>query len=86
MRIEKKTWPKDFQKVYEGKKTFDVRLADFECNEGDTLVLREWDPDTKSYTGRELEKEVRYVAKTKDFSYWSENDVQALGYQIIALQ
>lgn len=48
MRIEKKCWPEYFNKVLEGKKTFDFRLADFECKEGDILVLKEWDPNTKN--------------------------------------
>ncbi len=44
MRIEKKCWPEFFQKLADGTKTYELRLADWECNPGDTLVLREWDP------------------------------------------
>ena len=49
--IHKKTWPKYFQEILEGKKKFEVRLADFEVKEGDTLILEEYDPDIKKYTG-----------------------------------
>ena len=49
MIIEKKTWPKYFQAIIEGKKNFELRLGDWECNEGDTLILKEWDPETKKY-------------------------------------
>jgi len=55
-RIEKKVWPKFFQKILDGDKTFELRLADFECKLGDILVLREWDSEIKEYTGRVLEK------------------------------
>ena len=48
MRIEKKVWPKFFQKILDGDKTFELRLADFECKPGDILVLKEWDPETKN--------------------------------------
>ena len=56
MKIEKKAWPEFFQKIINGDKTFELRLADFECKPGDTLVLREWKPETKEYTGRVLKK------------------------------
>ncbi len=36
------------------------KLADRECNEEDVLVLKKWDPETKEYTDRVLEKEVTY--------------------------
>ncbi len=84
MRIEKKTWPGYFEKVLEGTKNFEARLADFECNPGDTLVLREWDPRTKSYTGRVIEKKVKYVVRTKDLKYWSDEEVEEYGFQFIS--
>lgn len=84
MRIEKKTWPGYFEKVLEGAKNFEARLADFKCDPGDTLVLREWDPRTKSYTGRVVEKKVKYVVKTKDLKYWSDEEVEKYGFQIIS--
>ncbi len=54
MRIKKKVWPEYFQQIVDGKKTFELRLNDFDISEGDTLVLNEWDPATKDYTGRTL--------------------------------
>ncbi|RME30877.1 DUF3850 domain-containing protein [Candidatus Woesearchaeota archaeon] len=86
MRHEKKIWPKYFQKILEGKKTYELRLADWACNEGDILVLREWDPETKAYTGRVIEKEVTYVSKTKDVTFWPKEAVERYGYQIIAFR
>ncbi len=86
MRIEKKTWPKLFQDILDGKKTFDLRLADFECQEGDILVLREFDPKTKEYTGRVLEKEITYVLKTKDLDFWNKEEVGEFGYVVMGLK
>ena len=86
MKIEKKIWPKFFQKVLDGDKTFELRLADFECNSGDTLVLREWNPETKEYTGRILEKQVTYVLKTKDIKFWPMEEVEKHGFQIISFK
>ena len=59
--IKKKTWPEIFCEVLVGKKRFDVRVADFDIAKGDTLVLEEWDPKTKEYTGRSIEKKIDYV-------------------------
>lgn len=37
---------------------------------GDELILKEWDPKTKQYTGRELTKIISFVLKTKDCKFW----------------
>lgn len=76
MRIEKKVWPNFFKKILDGYKTFELRLADFECRLGYILVLKEWGPETKKYTARVLEKQVTYVIKTKDIKFWSKEDVE----------
>ena len=86
MRIEKKVWPKYFQKIIDGDKNFELRLADWECNDGDVLVLKEWDPKTKEYTGRVVEKEVGYIIKTKDVDFWPKEDIEKYGYQIISFK
>ena len=85
MRHEKKAWPEFFEKVLAGEKTFDLRLADWACAPGDTLLLREWDPAKKVYTGREIEKKVGYVGYTKDVNFFPQEDVDKYGYQIISL-
>lgn len=85
-RIEKKVWPKYFQKILDGTKKYELRLADFDCGEGDVLVLKEWDPETQQYTDREIEKTVTYVLKTKDIKFWSQEEVDKYGFQIISLK
>ena len=86
MRIEKNTWPELFEKVLSGEKTFDLRLADWECNPGDILVLREYNPETKEYTGRVIEKEVTFVLKTKDLKFWSKEDMDKYGFQVFSFK
>jgi ASC-1-like (ASCH) protein len=61
--IRKKLHPIYFEPVATGKKSFDFRIADFEIKDGDTLILEEWDPKTKKYTGRSIIKKVNYVKK-----------------------
>ena len=87
--VEKKIWPEYFEEVLAGDKTFEVRLNDFEIEKGDTLLLREWNPKTKSYTGRELKKKVGYVGKWKvgDLEkFWSREEIDNKGFQIISLK
>ncbi len=86
MKIEKKTWPNAFQRVLDGEKKFEVRLADFECKQGDILILKEWDPDTKEYTGRVIEKEVGFIFNIKDLKYWSEEEIQKYGLYVMTIK
>ncbi len=86
-KISKKIWPEYFDAVVLGKKKFELRLNDFAVNEGDTLILEEWDPAKKSYTGRKTEKRVTYVAKFKiDQLFWSEKDIKEKGIQVISIE
>ncbi len=86
MDIEKKIWSEYFDAVLSGKKTFEVRLADFECKDGDRLVLKEYDPDTKRYTGRKIEKTVSYVFRTKNQEFFPKEDVEKYGFQVIGFE
>ncbi len=84
--IEKKVWPEYFQLILDGKKKYELRLADFECKPGDILRLREWDPKKKQYTGRALEKTVTRVFCTKDQRFWPQADVEKHGFQVISFE
>jgi len=86
MEIKKKVWPEYFERILSGKKKFEVRLGDFEINEGDLLVLQEYDPEKKEYTGREIKKKVGYIAKTKDWTFWPKEEVDKYGFVIIQLE
>lgn len=85
-KIIKKCWPEYFEKILSGDKTFDVRLADWKCSVGDILILKEWDPKTKKFTGKKLEKKITYITKTKDFKFFDEEEVKKYGFQIIGLK
>ncbi len=63
MIIKKKIWRKYFNLVKAGKKKFEIRLADFKIKEDDILVLQEYNPKTKKYTGRQLKKKAKYILK-----------------------
>lgn len=83
MRIEKKAQPESFRRIKSGKNNFELRLADFRCKPGDVLVLREWDPKRKEYTGRKIEKKVASVYRTKGQKFYTKKDVDRYGFQII---
>lgn len=85
--IKKKVWPEYFTALADGRKNYELRLNDFEVNEGDTLLLEEWDPTTQTYTGRSLEKQVTYVGKFKiDELFWPPEEIKDKGIQVIALR
>jgi ASC-1-like (ASCH) protein len=79
--IEKKCDKKYFDLILEGRKNFEVRLADFEVKEGDILVLNE--TINRKPTGRSIKKKVKLVAKTKEMPYWPKEDIDKYGFQII---
>jgi hypothetical protein len=84
--IKKKTWPKIFEDVLSGKKKFDLRLADFDVKEGDTLILEEWNPETKEHTGRQLEKKVGYILKFDLDKFGQKKQVEEKGLYVIQLE
>jgi len=63
--IKKKIDREYFELIKSGKKQFELRVADFELKEGDTLILEEKDSKTGKLTGRRIKK------KVKDFFYKS---------------
>lgn len=81
--IQKKILSEYFKKVLSGEKKTELRLADFEINKGDSLVLVEIDDITKQETGRKLSVNVSYVMKTKECTYWSKDDIDKYGFQVI---
>lgn len=86
MEIRKKVDMPFFQRILDGKKKFEIRLADFECNKGDILILEEWDPETKQLTGRSIRKEAAYVLKTNDLKFWKRENIEKYGFQVIQLE
>ena len=65
---------------------FDLRLADFDIKEGDTLILEEWNPETKKYTGRKLEKKAGYILKFDLDKFGQKKQVEEKGLYVIQLE
>lgn len=68
--IHKKIWPKWFKIVKTKKLNAQMRLADFRIKPGDVLVLDEWDPKKKKYTGKSLKRKVRRVTKINPLDFY----------------
>lgn len=51
---ELKTVPEYFRKVRNGKKTAELRLDDRDFMIGDKIILKEWKPRKKVFTGYEV--------------------------------
>lgn len=83
--IEKKILPEYFDQVAGGQKTYELRLADWDCQPGDVLVLNEVEPGTKKPTGRTIRKKVGFVGKTKDIDFFTKEEIDKYGWQIISL-
>ena len=81
--IRKKTWPKFFELMRTGEKGSDLRLRDFPINKGDIIVFEEWNPDTKSYTGRSFSRTVINVNHVHPFAFWSSDELERKGLWLI---
>ncbi len=81
--IKKKAWPELFERVLCGQKKFDLRLAEFDIREGDILLLEEWDPEKEEYTGRKIQKEIKFVLKTKDLKFWNDDEINKKGFIVM---
>lgn len=82
--IIKKCDKKYFKDIISNKKNFEVRIADFDIEYGDTLLLKE--TFNGKETGRTIKKKVKYFLKTKDLYYFKEEDINKHGYLIIGFE
>jgi len=88
-KIIKKILPEYFDEVASGRKKFEFRMADFEVEEGDVLVLEEWtsaDPKTREKTGRIIEKTVGYVRKFSPNEFEQQQAILEKGFYIMQLE
>ncbi len=87
MKIQKKVQKKYFDAIIDGRKRFEVRLADFKCKPGDTLTLLEQKQGTKKLTGRKLNCEVMYKFNTKAITkFYKKKDIDKYGLVILAIR
>lgn len=59
---ELKTWPKSFEALWIGACTFSIRYDDRDFLVGQSIVFREWDPVTVSYSGRSLMRRITHIS------------------------
>jgi len=83
MAIVKKKITKFFDDVKSGKKRFDLRLADFKVKKGDVLILEEWNPKTKKYTGRKIKKKIKYILKFNLNDFGQKKEIEKKGLYVI---
>ncbi|MCJ7804827.1 DUF3850 domain-containing protein [Patescibacteria group bacterium] len=87
MIIRKKVQQKYFQAVEEGRKRFEVRLADFKSKPGDALILEEQEEGTRKLTGRKIECEVLYVFNIKDVEkFYKKRDLDKYRLVVLAIR
>lgn len=58
---ELKTVQPYFERCWLQSKTFEVRKNDRDFQNGDTVYLKEYDPETDTYSGREIRCKIIYV-------------------------
>lgn len=61
--MELKIWPEPFRAVLNGDKRYEIRKTDREFSVGDIVILKEFLPDTKEYTGRSFIAQITYITK-----------------------
>ncbi len=60
---ELKSWPSQFQALWTGRKRAEFRRDDRHYAVGDTLDLREYDPDARVFTGFRIQARVTHVVR-----------------------
>lgn len=83
--ICKKAHTEYFEQVFSGKKKFDLRVADFDCKEGDVIELVEID-DSGAETGRRLQKQTSMLLRTKDVNWYKQEDIEKYGFIVMSLE
>jgi ASC-1-like (ASCH) protein len=84
--VTKKIDTEWLEMILTGKKKFELRLADFDIEDGDTLRLEEWvgTGNERKPTGRFIEKKVTYARKI-ELKDWIENqpELKERGFYVL---
>lgn len=85
--VIKKIDPEWFGAIQEGKKKYELRLADFDMEDGDILRLEEWvgSRANRKPTGRYMEKKIAYVRKV-DLKGWIKSQPELIDKGFYVLQ
>ena len=84
--IEKKIWPEYFEKIVNGEKKAEFRLADFPLKPGDTIIFKEFDQKTKKFSGRKIEKKCARVTKFNPLDFYKASELKKHGCYNIELE
>lgn len=76
---ELKSWPGQFQAMWNGRKRAEYRRDDRHYEVGDLLDLREWDPDLGRYTGFRLQARVTHLVRGPDLAV-------PAGYAVLSIE
>lgn len=76
MKHELKVHPIPFLELRSGAKTCEVRRLDREFKPGDKVLLREFDPLTQEYTGRDMQRTITHIQE----GYGLPDNVGVLSY------
>ena len=77
---------KYLDRITAGKKNIEFRLADFKIKKGDALILEEWNPKTRLYTGKKITKKVKNVIKFNPLDNYSANKINKFGLLAIEIK
>ncbi len=87
MKIVKKVQHEYFEALLEGRKQFEIRLADFKYKPGDTLVLLEQKQGEKELSGKKLECEILFTINTKTAEkFWTKKKIDRYGLAVLSLR
>lgn len=79
-----KTWPVPFRAVLSGKKRYEIRKNDRDFKVGDILVLNEYRPRSKKYTGSNCVMVVTYMTHGGEWGLPCDLCVLSLAEPLIA--
>ncbi len=80
-----KCWIEFFEEISTRRKKFELRKNDRGFAVGDTLILREWNNASKTYTGRIVARTVTYLLEHKPDAECAANYGLAPEYVIMSL-
>lgn len=85
MRHVVKSWPEFFQAILDGRKRHELRRAsERDYRVGDTLHLREYEPQDARYTGREQRVLITYITSS-DYPCALSEGALADGYCVLSI-
>ncbi len=70
MKHELKTNIEYFEASLQGRKPFEIRYNDRGFVVGDTVVLREFNDEDETYTGRRIEGKIGFITRFSQLPGW----------------